>query len=76
MWSFARREIQQKTQLKLGYENARLLSHHNSFVMIANQVLGDPKKNNNRPSGPVKDLAAGHHSVEDAVAAINAQLFA
>lgn len=49
------------------------MCHHNSFVMIVNAALGGDKKNAPPPKpgdAGVKDLAAGHANVDDAVAAI------
>jgi hypothetical protein len=53
----------------LGELNATLLCNHNSFVMIVNAALGGETKGA-PSSAPVKDLAAGHATAEDAVAAI------
>ena len=69
-WRYARRELGQKIQLRLGEQNALLMSHHNSFVMIVNAALSDGK--NTGPSETnVRNLAAGHATAEDAAAAIN-----
>jgi hypothetical protein len=74
----ARREIQQKIQLKLGEHNAILLSQHNSMVMIVSQALGGETSNKSGPpkaiGADVRDLGAGHTSPEAAAAAINAAL--
>ena len=75
-WTLARREIQQKLQLKLGEESAKILSQHNSLVSIMNAALGDGKSRGPiTPHQPgVRNLAEGHTDVESAVAAINAAL--
>jgi hypothetical protein len=68
-WTYARREISQKIQLRLGEQNATLMSHHNSFVMIVNAALGGGETGGHK--APARDLAAGHKNVEDAVSQIN-----
>lgn len=73
-WTYARRELSLKIQLRLGEQNALLLSHHNSFVMIINAALGGESKNGSAPApgqAGVKDIGAGHATAEDAAAAIN-----
>ena len=75
-WKYARRELQQKLELKLGEINATLMSHHNSFVMIVNAALGDGKSSGPPTPGQngYKNMAEGHGDVESAVAAINAAM--
>ena len=64
-------------RLKLGEEAARLISIHNGFFMVAQAALGSGDKDAPppKPGDPgVKNLAEGHATVEDAVAAINAAM--
>jgi hypothetical protein len=76
LWELARRELNQKVELKLGFANVQLLSQHNSLALIISAALGGEKKT--QPKGfdrsEYKDLSEGHDSVESAVAAINAAL--
>jgi hypothetical protein len=70
----ARREIMTTIRLKLSEEVVKIIAQHNSFFMVAQAALvgGDKNAPPPKPGDPgVKDLAAGHGSVEDAVAAIN-----
>lgn len=56
-----------------GEKHAELLSHHRGVARVAEMVFGGGK--GGKPNaGPVKDLAAGHKSAEDAATAINAAL--
>lgn len=71
-WTYARREIQQKLQLKIGELTSTIMSHHNSMALLLNAALGSGKPKPPTVHDPnVKNLAEGHGSVEDAVRAIN-----
>lgn len=52
--------------------HAMVMCQHNSLVMTVNAALGGETKG--APKGPVRNLADGHGSVDDAVAAINAAM--
>lgn len=76
LWSLARRELNQKVELKLGFANIQLICQHNSLATIISAALGGskeaPKKGFDKSQ--YKDLAEGHSTVESAIAAINSAL--
>jgi hypothetical protein len=61
-------------RLKLGEESVKIIAMHNAFAAVAQAALGPADKNTPAPKvgqEGVKNLADGHGSVEEAVAAIN-----
>jgi len=74
-WTYARREIETKLQLKLGEQSAVLMCHHASLVLTVNALFSDKKAEGPQSAmAGAKNLGEGHTSVEDAVAAINRAL--